>query len=170
MKPGENISNFIKSFKEAIEKRIFVKATLGNYRGSDSHLQKLILRPIETKKGLRISVIERTRKRDTARTETNQSTIEMLANVLGKDFFSGHLFTTKHDFQLSVGKKGRARLNKGKPTFKTHPGFGHDRKKNEAVDQNSFFLKALGITNDAGEVLAKPSRQMETDQQVRRSV
>ena len=157
MKQGENITKFIENLKSSIEEQTFVKATLGNYRGSDLHLQKLILRPIKTKKGLRISVIERARNRDTARTETDESIIELVGGLLGKDFFSGHLFTTESDFQLSVGKKGKARLNKGKPTFKTHPGYGHDRKKNQAVDQQSFFLKTLGITNDAGEVL--PSRR-----------
>ena len=79
----------------------------------------------------------------------------MIADNLGKDFFGAHLFTTENDIQLDIGKKGRSRLNIGKPTFKTKPPLEHDRTKTLQIDPASFYLKALGITTDAGTVRDK---------------
>jgi hypothetical protein len=50
----ENIDQFIDAFTESLKLGIFVKMTLGNYKGADKHLQKLLIRLVETKKGLRL--------------------------------------------------------------------------------------------------------------------
>ena len=81
--------------------------------------------------------------------------MKIIRDALGKDFFSGHLFTTENDFQLDIGKKGKSRLNIAKPTFNVLPALEHDREKQIQIDPNSFYLKALGITTDRGEIRAK---------------
>ncbi|MEJ7700530.1 MAG: SAM-dependent methyltransferase [Pyrinomonadaceae bacterium] len=43
----------------------------------------------------------------------------------------------------------------GKPTFKSKPDSSHNREKQVLVNQNSFYLKALGITTEAGEIRDK---------------
>nr|MBA2621011.1 SAM-dependent methyltransferase [Acidobacteriota bacterium] len=93
--------------------------------------------------------------RDTAKNFDFAEGIERVKEFLGKDFFSGHLFTTENDFQLEIGKKGKSRLNTGKPTFKEKPALEHDREKKTLVNQNAFYLKALGITTDKGEIRDK---------------
>jgi SAM-dependent methyltransferase len=65
------------------------------------------------------------------------------------------LFTLENDFQLDIGKRGKSRLNVAKPTFKTKPEITHDRDKQTLVNPNSFYLKALGITTDRGEIRDK---------------
>ena len=81
---------------------------------------------------------------------------ERLKQLIGTEFFSGHLFTTSNDFQLSVGKKGtKARLNRSRPTFSSVPDLSHDRKKKGLVDPNSYYLKALGVVTDDGKVKSK---------------
>ena len=52
-------------------------------------------------------------------------------------------------------KKVASRLNVAKPTFKAKPNLEHNRKKSRLVNPNSFYLKALGITLDSGEIRAK---------------
>src|SRR5262249_4709838 len=129
----------------------FIKLTLGNYKGPDEHLQKLQVRLIKTKKGRRLYFLYRTDTRDTAKNYSFDEGAEIIRNLLGSDFFSAHLFTTGNDFQLDIGKKG-SRLNIAKPTFKSPPSLAHDREKQRLVNQNAFYLKALGITNDEGRV------------------
>ncbi len=129
--------------------------TLGNYRGQDAHLQKLLIRLIETKRGKRLFFLYRYDTRDTAKNFDFNEGLEILRQVLGSGFFSGHLFTTENDFQLDIGKKGKSRLNAGKPTFKATPTLEHDREKQLQVDPNSFYLKALGITTDRGDIRTK---------------
>src|SRR6476660_3260578 len=123
----ENIEKFIAEFARSLEAETFVKMTLGNYKGADEHLQKLLLRLIETRKGNRLFFLYRYDTRDTAKNHDFTEALRILSRILGKDFFSGHLFTTENDFQLEIGRKGKSRLNTAKPTFKTKPQLAHDR-------------------------------------------
>jgi SAM-dependent methyltransferase len=151
----ENVENFIRHFARSLEEETFVKMTLGNYRGPDEHLQKLLLRLIETKKGRRVFFLYRYDTRDTAKNHDFEESVKILRAHLGVDFFSGHLFTTENDYQLDVGRKGKSRLNTAKPTFRAKPALDHDREKRRFVNAGSFYLRALGITTDHGEVRDK---------------
>ncbi|MEP6903753.1 MAG: SAM-dependent methyltransferase [Actinomycetota bacterium] len=151
----ENVEKFIAEFARSLTEETFVKMTLGNYKGADEHLQKLLLRLIETRKGNRLFFLYRYDTRDTAKNHDFIEGIKILCAHLGKDFLSGHLFTTENDFQLDIGRKGKSRLNIAKPTFKTKPTLDHDREKIIQVDPNAFYLKALGITTDRGEIRDK---------------
>ncbi|MGH9819087.1 MAG: class I SAM-dependent methyltransferase [Pyrinomonadaceae bacterium] len=128
---------------------------MGNYKGRDEHLQKLLVRLIKTKKGIRLFFLYRSDTRDTVKNYEFDAGVRMIADFLGKDFFSGHLFTTESDVQLEIGKKGRSRLNMGKPTIKTKAALGHDREKKLQIDPASFYLRALGITTDDGKIRDK---------------
>ena len=149
---SENIENFVAALTGSLQNDTFVKMTLGNYKGADEHLQKLLIRLIKTKKGVRLFFLYRYNTRDTAKNYDFTDGAKLIGQSLGKDFFSGHLFTTENDFQLDIGKHGKSRLNMAKPTFKTITSRKHDREKTAHIDQNSLYLKALGITNDHGQV------------------
>ncbi len=151
----ENIEKLIAEFARSLQENTFVKMTLGNYRGNDAHLQKLLIRLVETKRGTRLFFLFRQDTRDTAKNFDFTEGVAKVKEFLGTDFFSGHLFTLENDFQLDVGKKGKSRLNIAKPTFKTKPEVSHDREKQVLVNPNSFYLKALGITTDRGEIRDK---------------
>jgi SAM-dependent methyltransferase len=151
----ENIEKFIREFAASLQEKTFVKMTLGNYRGNDAHLQKLLIRLVETKKGTRLFFLYRQDTRDTAKNFNFTEGVEKIRGVLGIDFFSGHLFTVNNDFQLDIGKKGKSRLNVAKPTFNTKPDISHDRDKQILINPQSFYLKALGITTDRGEIRDK---------------
>lgn len=151
----ENIERFIAEFAKSLHEETFVKMTLGNYKGTDEHLQKLLVRMIETRKGKRLFFLYRYDTRDTAKNYDFEEAAKILRSALGKDFFSGHLFTIRNDFQLDIGKKGKSRLNVAKPTFKTKPTLAHNREKRRFVNADSFYLRALGITTDKGEIRDK---------------
>ena len=151
----ENVEKFIVEFARSLSEETFVKMTLGNYKGADEHLQKLLLRLIETRKGNRLFFLYRYDTRDTAKNHDFDEGVKVLRALLGKDFFSGHLFTTENDYQLDVGRKGKSRLNIAKATFKSKPKLAHDREKKIQVNPNAFYLKALGITTDRGEIRDK---------------
>lgn len=146
----ENVEKFISEFARSLHEEIFVKMTLGNYKGADEHLQKVLVRLIETKKGTRLFFLYRHDTRDTAKNYEFNDGLKILRELLGNDFFAGHLFTVKNDFQLDIGKKGKSRLNVAKPTFEAVPTLGHNREKSIQINPESFYLKALGITTDRG--------------------
>ncbi len=151
----ENIEKFLAQLTLSLEKATFVKLTLGNYKGADAHLQKILVRLIQTKKGARLFFLYRQDTRDTAKNFDFAEGVEKVKEFLSKDFFSGHLFTVENDFQLEIGRKGKSRLNVAKPTFKEKPPIDHNREKQVLVNPNSFYLKALGITTDKGEIRDK---------------
>lgn len=151
----ENVEKFISEFAKSLHEETFVKLTLGNYKGSDEHLQKILVRMAETKKGARLFFLYRYDTRDTAKNLEFNEGVAKLREILGANFFAGHLFTTNNDFQLDIGNKGKSRLNIAKPTFKVKPNLSHDREKNRYVQKESFYLQALGITTDLGEIKDK---------------
>lgn len=151
----ENIEKFVSEFAKSLREKTFVKMTLGNYKGADEHLQKVMVRLIETKRGMRLFFLYRYNTRDTAKNFDYDEGEKILQKVLGSEFFAGHLFTTENDFQLDIGKKGKSRLNIAKPTFKTTPTQTHDREKKRFVNADGFYLRALGITTDNGEIRDK---------------
>ncbi len=152
---AENIEKFISNLAASLHEETFVKMTLGNYRGSDAHLQKLLIRLVKTTKGTRLFFLYRYDTRDTAKNFEFNEGFKKIRDALGTDFFSGHLFTTENDFQLDIGKKGKSRLNIGKPTFTAKPDLEHNREKQIQIDPNAFYLTALGITTDRGDIRAK---------------
>lgn len=150
----ENIEKFIGETAKSLREDTFVKMTLGNYRGADEHLQKLLIRLVKTRKGLRLFFLYRYQTRDTVKNHSVDEALHILSELLGRDFFRGHLFTTVNDFQLDAGKK-RARMHIGRPAFTAKPPRNHNREKKIQIDPNTFYLKALGITTDHGEIRDK---------------
>lgn len=148
------IDNFINELKKSLADSTFVKLTLSNYKGADTHLQKTLARLVETKKGIRLLIQSRGQTQDTVRNYGFDEGVGVIKDHILSGFRSGHLFTTAHDFQLTVGKRS-ARLISGKPTFTSRPTAAHDREKKTWIDPNAFYLKALGITTDKGEIRAE---------------
>jgi hypothetical protein len=149
----ENIENFIAEMRQSLTGSTFVKMTLGNYKGSEPHLQKILVRLIETKKGKRLFVQFRFDQRDVVKNFDVNEGVTILWQYLISGFKNGHLFTTAFDLQLDIGKKN-SRLNKAKPTFAAKPSTEHDREKAYQADPSAFYLKALGVTTDDGQIRA----------------
>ncbi len=149
---SENIDKFLNETAASLKVGTFVKMSLGHYKGPDEHLQKILVRLVSTKKGERLYFLYRGATRDTAKNFDFDTGLALIGDALDNGFHSGHLFTVENDFQLEIGKKGKSRLNTVKPTFSSPPIATHDREKNEQVDSDSFYLRALGITDDNGRV------------------
>jgi SAM-dependent methyltransferase len=150
----ENIEKFIAELRKNLDGRAFVKLTLGNYKGDEQHLQKILVRLIETKKGTRLFVQFRFDQRDVVKNFDFDEGVSVIRQYLLSGFRSAHLFTTRFDLQLDIGKKN-SRLNKGKATFAAKPSVSHDREKEYPIDPSAFYLKALGITTDTAEIRAE---------------
>lgn len=125
--------------------------TVGNYRGTEKGLSKVLIRPINTKKGERLLVVFKYDTRDTAKNYGVDEASDLLESLFLQGFKSGHLFTTENDLQLDIGKRN-SRLNIGKPTFTSRPTLAHDREKQRLIPIDRPYLKALGITDDNGRV------------------
>ncbi|MEO8042513.1 MAG: SAM-dependent methyltransferase [Acidobacteriota bacterium] len=147
-------AEFIDELGRSLSANEFVKLTLSNYRGTEPHLQKVSVRMIETKKGRRLFFQYRYETRDISKNYDPAEAVRRIQDLVSSGFRSGHLFTESKDLQLTVGKRS-SRIVTGKATIKKAAATGHDREKNSLVDASAFYLKALGITTDNGEVRAQ---------------
>jgi hypothetical protein len=151
----ENVARFIAEVQAAVERGTFVRLTLGSYKGTDERLQKLVIRPVTTKRGDRLFFLYKHTDRDIAKNFSRDESLEIIRRALQGEFYSGHLFTTEKDVQLDIGKKGRSRLHTGKPTFTTVPSTAHDRHKKLKISPDNFYLRALGVSDETGRVRDK---------------
>ncbi len=150
---NENLQKFIDELNTSLAGKTFVKMTLSNYKGNEAHLQKIFVRLVDTKKGARLLFQFRYDTRDVVKNFEFAEGVHSLRRYLESGFRSGHLFTTTSDLQFDIGKRN-SRLTVGKPTFSTQPTLGHDRAKKTLIDPNTFYLKALGIATDSGQIRA----------------
>lgn len=151
---SENIEKFVAEFEKSLADATFVKLTLSNYKGAERQLQRISARPIDTKKGGRVMFQQRFETRDVVKNHTNDEAVEELRRQLTSGFRNGHLFTTSGDHQLEIGKRN-SRLISGKPSFAAPATRAHDRQKTSLIDPNAFYLKALGIAGEDGQIKSK---------------
>ena len=150
-----NTEEFFKALGESVEGGSFVKLTLAKYRGADAGLKNVYVRPVELKKGERLSFLYRFATRDEVKNLTFDGGVRALRSALGAEFLSGHLFTSGEDLRLEFNRKGETRLARRAPTFDgaKPASSGHERKKRRAIDAaGSVYLRELGVTNERGEV------------------
>ena len=150
---GNHQEQFIEALSSSLDESSFVKLSLGKYRGEDANLQKILIRLIQTKKGTRLFFLYRYNTRDMVKNYSFDEGVQLVREMLGVSFMSAHLFTLQQDVQIEFGKKSKSRLNASKPTFTAPPSITHNREKRWQIEpQNNFYLRALGITDDRGEV------------------
>lgn len=144
---------FFAALDESLDSGTFIKLTLAKYRGAEAGLKNVYVRPVELKGGRRLSFLYRYRTRDAVNNHTSDEGSKHLRAMLGAEFSSGHLFTSKEDLRLEVSRKGAARLTSHPPTLSSPSTAGHERRKRRALDvAGSIYLRELGVTNERGEV------------------
>lgn len=150
---GDDREQFYAALDESLDGAGFVKLTLARYRGAEAGLKNVYVRPVELKGGRRLSFLYRYAMRDAVKNHTYAEGKRLLRGLLGTEFSSAHLFTTKADLRLEVSRKGAARLTTHSPTQSAAAPAGHERRKRRAIDvAGSVYLRALGVTNERGEV------------------
>ncbi len=149
----QTVQQFLAELQKTIDTGTFFKMTLSNYKGSEPHLQRITVRILETKKGLRLFFQTKYDQRDIVKNHTCEEGVALVRQHLTEGFRNAHLFSSSGDIQLDIGKRN-ARLNRGRPTLSKLAQVSHDREKKYFVDQNAYFLKALGVTTDAGHIRA----------------
>jgi hypothetical protein len=137
---------------EALRDGSFVKLTLGAHRGGDRSLKQVFVRRAQLRQGPRLSFVWRYATRDVTKNFPEDEAISLLADIVGREFHSAHLFTTRLTAQLEFHEGGVARLVESKPVHTDAPSASHDRSRRRLVDPHSPWLHALGVTTSDGNV------------------
>ena len=148
---------FILILSSSLESQEFVKLTLGKYRGKEELLDKIVARVVQLKSGLKISLTYCYKTQEIVKNYLVEEGLDLISNLIGKDFMSGRLFTIKQDIQLDYDKSNKPKIHFIKPTF-TDAVVAipqeHDRQKKRLIEsKGNTYLTALGITNKQGDIV-----------------
>ena len=137
---------------EALRDGSFVKLTLGAPRGHDRSLKQAFARRVQLRQGPRVSIVWRHATRDVTKNFSDDEALALLTDVIGREFGSAHLFTTRLTAQLELRQGRGARLVEGKPIHTDPPPASHDQPRQRSIDPASAWLRALGVTTAQGKV------------------
>jgi len=132
----------------------FVRAVLsGRRRNMQTQYERLDIRPVQLKDGLKLQLVMSEEKQDTTKNIDidGSKILELLsggyANILVE-------FTTG-SYSLRITKKGEALIHETKGVFERF--VSHDRTKERLLDASDPFLIEVGISDHKGSI--KPSMQ-----------
>jgi hypothetical protein len=145
--------------EEGLTQRVVVRIVLGKYRGADSTLQKILIRPVIIRDQECLSFVTRYSTRDVTRNVSVPAGIVEIRGLLGGEFKSAHLFSTTETVQAEITRKGACRVSVSKATTETAPDPAHDQAKERLIDPARPYLAELGITHGNDQVLPSMSRK-----------
>lgn len=153
------LEEFFRRLEEGLTRRSLIRIVLGKYRGADSELQKILIRPVIIRDQECLSFVSRYSTRDVTRNVPVQEGIVEIRGLLGGEFKSAHFFSTTETVQAEITRKGTCRVSVSKATTETAPDPTHDQAKERLIDPARPFLSELGITRGNDQVLPSMSRK-----------
>ncbi|MGB8696712.1 class I SAM-dependent methyltransferase [Acinetobacter sp.] len=153
---------FLDAFQQAIETQSFDRMILSQYKGELENLEKMILRVISLQGQPVLSCLYRYKTQDVTKnyplTEASQLVQDLLVQCK-----QANLFTNEEELQLKKNKK-KVLLTVSKNKSASRPQnienqHGHDRTKHRYVDQDSYFLQPLGITDAKAQIIPSMARK-----------
>jgi SAM-dependent methyltransferase len=147
--PADPRSQFIDAVRAALGGGQLARLQLSKYVGPEPELQRLLVRPVQLRGELQLSLLYRYRTRDITKNLAIEAGLALLAEQLAASYEHAHLQTASEDIQLIVNRKGRARLQRGRiATTESAPTpTAIDREKHRFVGIGQPFLVELGVTD-----------------------
>ncbi|ENX39138.1 class I SAM-dependent methyltransferase [Acinetobacter sp. NIPH 2100] len=155
----EQEQQFFLDIQQSIKNKSFDRLILSQYKGEMAQLEKITFRVIELQGQAMLSGLYHHTTQDVTKNHTIDEGLEKIAELLNQ-CKQANLFSLHQDIQLKKNKK-KAMLNSQKKqvsTAKTEQQ-QHDREKQRYVQQQSPFLKYLGITDEKGQIIPSMARK-----------
>jgi SAM-dependent methyltransferase len=147
------IDQFLAATEAAIADGSFVRLALRQPFGADDTLKSVDIKPVSIRGEIKLGFTLHHQTRDLVQNHPPAGAVGQLRKALEQDFRQGYLYTS--GFDLLFDSQGAApRLKRSAPTSKAPPSLEHDRAKTRLVPAaGKSYLKALGVTDDKGNVL-----------------
>ncbi|MCX5864941.1 MAG: SAM-dependent methyltransferase [Deltaproteobacteria bacterium] len=150
---------FFSLLEDCLAGNTFVKLVLGKYHGAEPGLDRVFVRRLTLKEGECLSFLYRYQTKDVTKNLPLAAGIAFIRDVFGTAFNNVHLQTVTEDLQLSVNKKGKCTLQRGKAVGRSITPHEHDREKERFLDLATPFLRELGVTSQQYQLLPSMSRK-----------
>lgn len=152
---------FLDVFQQAIETQSFDRMILSQYKGDLAHLEKITFRIISLQDQAVLTAVYRYQTQDVTKNYPLHEAITVVQSLLAH-CKQANLLTMSEELQLKKNKK-KAMLTRtqtqsaGKVSAEIQQG--HDRTKHRYVDQDSYFLQPLGITDAQAHIIPSMARK-----------
>jgi len=150
---------FFSLLEDCLTGNTFVKLVLGKYHGQEAGLDRVFVRRLTLKGRECLSFLYRYQTKDITKNLPIPAGIAAIRELCATAFNNAHLQTVIEDIQLSVSKKGRCILQRGKAAGRSVSPQEHDREKERFLDLATPFLRELGVTNAQHQLIPSMSRK-----------
>ena len=145
---------FAKATELISDQNNFVRAVLsGRRRNMQTEYERIDIRPVQLKDGLRLQLVMSEEKQDT--TKNIGIDAEKILELLNSGYANVLVEFTAGSYSLRITKKGEALIHEAKGVFERF--VSHDRTKERLLDASDPFLIEVGISDHKGSI--KPSMQ-----------
>ena len=150
---------FLQAFQQALESQSFDRMILSQYQGELEQLEKMTFRVVMLQGQPVLSCLYRHKTQDVTKNYSLDTALDTVTALLAQ-CKQANLLTTEQEWQLKKNKK-KAILtqSKNKTVTKAVEQKGHDRVKHRFVDQDSYFLQPLGITDAKAHIIPSMARK-----------
>ncbi|HRM30111.1 MAG TPA: SAM-dependent methyltransferase [Acinetobacter johnsonii] len=150
---------FLQAFQQALESQSFDRMILSQYQGELEQLEKMTFRVVMLQGQPVLSCLYRHKTQDVTKNYSLDIALETVTALLAQ-CKQANLLTIEQEWQLKKNKK-KAMLtqSKHKTVTKAVEQQGHDRVKQRFVDQDSYFLQPLGITDAKAHIIPSMARK-----------
>lgn len=151
------IKQFLQQLSDSIEQKTFQRLILSQYSGEQADLQKISWRFIDIQQQTLLSAVY---DFGTHQQTKNYAITDALTEIehLLNDCKQANLFTLEQEIQLKKGKKSNL-LSTKKVKQAIVISTQHNREKQRYIEQNSAFLKYLGISDTQGNIIPAMSKK-----------
>ncbi|MBJ8418863.1 class I SAM-dependent methyltransferase [Acinetobacter courvalinii] len=155
----EQEQQFFLDIQQSIENKSFDRLILSQYKGELAHLEKITFRMIQLQGQATLSCLYHHTTQDITKNYSMSEGLEKIAELLAQSK-QANLFTLNQDIQLKKNKK-KAMLTRQKKQALADKleQQQHNREKQRYVQQQSPFLKHLGITDEKGQIVPSMARK-----------
>ena len=154
----EQEQQFFLDIQQSIENQSFDRLILSQYKGELAQLEKMTFRQIELQGQATLSCLYHYPTQDMTKNYSIDEGLEKIAELLSQSK-QANLFTLHEDVQLKKNKKKAMLSRQKKQAEATKIEQQHNREKHRYVQQQSPFLKHLGITDEKGHLIPSMARK-----------
>lgn len=136
------------------ENKSLIKLSLGNYKGAETSLKNIYIKPVEIKQELMLSFVYRHQTKDITKNYSIEDAIGEIKELVGfKGFRQVNVQLIEENLVFQMNKKAEWRVQQEKVAEREGQSYSHDHQKERKLTSSSKpYLHQLNLTDSEGKV------------------
>ena len=145
---------FLLDLNLLIENKSLIKLSLGNYKGAETSLKNIYIKPVEIKQELMLSFVYRHQTKDITKNYSIEDAIVEIKELVGfKGFRQVNVQLIEENLVFQMNKKAEWRVQQEKVAEREGQSYSHDHQKERKLTSSSKpYLHQLNLTDSEGKV------------------